>query len=434
VEGKFAADHGTSLRSPDPLPAEVHRPVFRKLHPGPGLSAEEVATDQRLRLREAMVELVGERGYDGVTVRALAGLSKVSTHSFYQHFTDIEACFSYTYESLLRSSLRHTYAAQVKSGDWRERIRTSLRMVLDELDRHPRAARLVLVEAFAPGLRMQPVIRKGVAGFECLLAENLPAGPPRQRPRHMLLGMASGVTRAARGRVEAGVRIDAADLGRELGEWLIGLAETTPLASDAAAIFPRARIGGAETAPVAERFGEVGEERGRILAATAKIALSDGYGRLTGPRIRAAASVSRRAFDANFADVGDCFLATVEAVAAAPGRRGARLLTGSGDWEQRVQRVVAALCAEAARNQALARLVFVELLAAGSRGLRRRERMIAAAASQLRDAAPADRRPPPLVAEASLAAAWQIAQVEVAAGRAVELPSLAPTLAALLAR
>ena len=44
---------------------------LRKLKPGPGLSRQIVAMDQKLRLRLALVALVAEFGFAAVTVRAL---------------------------------------------------------------------------------------------------------------------------------------------------------------------------------------------------------------------------------------------------------------------------------------------------------------------------------------------------------------------------
>ena len=91
-----------------------------------------------------------------------------------------------------------------------------------------------------------------------------------------------------------------------------------------------------------------------------------------------------------------------------------------------------ALCVQAARNRPLARLIFLEIFAPGKVGLLRRERFVTEMSEALRLTVPAAMRPSPLAAEASVAAAWHIAQIDVAAGRANELPRVAPLLSYIL--
>jgi len=67
-----------------------------KLRPGPGMSPVEVERHQRVRLHRAMFQLVAERGYDRVTVRALVSIAKVSSRTFYKHFHGVHDCFEQT--------------------------------------------------------------------------------------------------------------------------------------------------------------------------------------------------------------------------------------------------------------------------------------------------------------------------------------------------
>jgi hypothetical protein len=93
---------------------------------------------------------------------------------------------------------------------------------------------------------------------------------------------------------------------------------------------------------------------------------------------------------------------------------------------------VLALCVQAARDRPLARLILLEIFAPGKVGLLRRERFVTEMSEAFRSTVPAAVRPSSLVAEASVGAAWHIAQVEVAAGRARELPRVAPLFSYIL--
>ena len=53
-------------------------------------------------------------------------------------------------------------------------------------------------------------------------------------------------------------------------------------------------------------------DRARVLAAISELTVADGYSGLTIPRIRSAAGVTRRRFDAVFENVEDCYLTAIE--------------------------------------------------------------------------------------------------------------------------
>jgi AcrR family transcriptional regulator len=174
------------------------------------------------------------------------------------------------------------------------------------------------------------------------------------------------------------------------------------------------------------------DERSLVLSATARLAASGGYGTLTVARIRAAAGVSRKAFDAHFDGVESCFLDAVEQLATRAVEDAARAGSAADSWPAGVYRAVASFCGAAARDPLLPQLAFVEILALGSSGLRRRELLISMAAEQLRGSAPRGFYPSDLGAEASVGATWDAIHHQVAAGRTTLLSQMAPTLSFLL--
>jgi AcrR family transcriptional regulator len=415
--------------------ARPRRSLYAKLKPGPGRSENEVLASQRSRLGRAIIELSAERGFEDVTVRGLTRLAGVSTRSFYKHYANVEECFAHSYESLMRMSLRRSQAARIGSAQPEGAIGPALESLFDDVACDPKAAWLVLVEAYAAGPSMQPRIEESVASFERLLGDSLAAGTGPSVPSdHVVAAIAAAVVRVARWRLYTGEAANLPALADELGAWVVSLLDRRasvetpdrdPLGLAAPSNGNHHREAAGPTA-----LGEMGEDRGRILSATVKLAAVGGFSSLRVPRIRSEAGVSRRSFDARYTGVSECFLEAIEAVAtsgAAAARSEAR---ESATYERGVYRGIRALCSEAASNPALARLVFLDVLAPGRQGLGRRERLISLAAKGLRDGATAcGHRPSELAAEASSAAAWRIAQVEIAAGRTKTLPRLLPLLA-----
>jgi AcrR family transcriptional regulator len=411
--------------------------AYAKLKPGPGRSEDEVFASQRVRLRRAMIELCAERGYEDVTVRSMTRLAGVSTRTFYKHFANAEECFVDTYQSLMQTGLRRAYAAQRGIEDWEPAIRASLRTPLKDLAGDPKAGRLLLTEAFALGPSMQARMKKEIAGFEQLLVDSFAGAPEGFAPRHdIAAGIAAGVMRVARTRLAAGREAELASVADELCDWALSFPSLCAPALEAIERSPfgsgarrNGNGNGAREDPAAAVLGGPGNEEGRILSAAAKLGAANGFAMLTVPKVRAEAGVSRRNFDARFANVGECFLAAIEALVVSAAACADKTARETSSWERWVCAGLESLCAQAAQHPQLARLTMVEIFAPGREGLERRERLVSLGAEQLRAAAPADRRPTELVAEASVAAAWRIAHAEIAAGRPGDVGRLAPVLA-----
>src|SRR5262245_14185427 len=80
---------GASLSTPWGEASELKE---RRLYPGAGTPAEEVARNQRERLFGAIVALASERGYEAITVADVLELSGVSRSAFYEHFANKSEC------------------------------------------------------------------------------------------------------------------------------------------------------------------------------------------------------------------------------------------------------------------------------------------------------------------------------------------------------
>jgi AcrR family transcriptional regulator len=381
-----------------------------------------------------MIELSAERGYEKVTVRSLTRLAGVSTRSFYKHFANVGECFADSYETLMEDGLGRAAEARDGSADSEEAIRALLGSMLTDLSSNPKAARLLLIEAFAAGPALQPRMTEAIGDFERLLGDTLANGNGTLAASGQIVeGVAAATMRVARTRLLDENGVEPTVVADEVGDWMLslpgGYAPVEPPDREPFKSLSRRNGDEAREDPGPTVLGGVGEERGRILSAAVKLAATGGFSELRIPKIRVEAGVSRRSFDASFANAAECFLEAIEAVVTTVASRAQSAAREATSWERRIYRGIRALCDEAASNPVLARLIFVDIFAPGREGLRRREQLVSLAAERLRGAIPLEQRPSELVAEASAAAAWRIAQAEIAGGRAKDLPRLLSLLA-----
>ena len=385
-----------------------------------------------------MVELVAERGYRGVTVRGLSRAAAVSTRTFYKHFANAEECFASTYDSMTRCALRHASPARVSDGDWEGDLRAGLRSLLHRLAEHPKAAQLVLADSFEAGPAVLAETPDAGRQFERLLADIFGGAPGLAPvPPRIVQGMTAGVIHVVRAKLLAVRAAELPEIAAELGDWMVAVANARTV--DRA---PRAGVarGPAEQAvsPAALKglsaalLGTVGSERGRILSATAKLAARSGYRTLTVPKIRRAAGVSRRAFDAHFEDVSNCFLEAIELLTSTAIERAKRRALGTASTERGIRQMTLAFCAEMARAPAFARLGFIDVIAPGRAGLECRERLISITAARLRELAAAKSPLTDLTSEAAAGAGWRILEAEIAAGETSAAPQVAALVSLLI--
>jgi AcrR family transcriptional regulator len=117
-----------------------------------------------------------------------------------------------------------------------------------------------------------------------------------------------------------------------------------------------------------------GHAENRILDAVTELAASHGYGDLTVDAILVAASVSRASFYQYFANVDDCFWCAYRLHAE---RLYDRLCEAIHTGEHGLSAVLDVLARQTAADPVSARLLIGEPLAAGPRGLRERDALIA---------------------------------------------------------
>ncbi len=98
-----------------------------------------------------MAQVVGERGYQGTSVRLLTARARVSSRTFYEEFSGLEECFAALLD--LGLELPSAIIARAFEGEdcWRDGARVALAELLVFFDSEPWLTRVWFVEAMAAG-------------------------------------------------------------------------------------------------------------------------------------------------------------------------------------------------------------------------------------------------------------------------------------------
>jgi AcrR family transcriptional regulator len=112
---------------------------------------EQALKIQRVRILEAMAQVVGERGYQRTSVTSVVANARISRVAFHEVFDDIEGCFLALLRRVMRRSTALITNAFEREGSWPDGVLAGLTALLDFLDTEPLLARICLVEAHAAG-------------------------------------------------------------------------------------------------------------------------------------------------------------------------------------------------------------------------------------------------------------------------------------------
>jgi AcrR family transcriptional regulator len=343
----------------------------RGLRPGPGIPPEEAAANQRERLFAAMVASVSERGYAATTVADLVELSGVARKSFYRLFDDKQACFIAAVQATLAFSI-HALTTSV-DGDWRQRVRADMHMLAEGIALQPAVSRMVLIEADAAGPEALAPLEATSRFLEefgrNLLAESVEWAemPAEITPFHA--GAAQAIARRC---LYEGSEAELPALIEELSDLILSYppppepirTTTRPPA------FPPETI-------------EAHDRSERALRAFTAVVAERGYGNASVRHAIKRAAMSPTTFYASFRDKED-------AMAAAIDSGGAQLVAAimptfrrNPDWPVGVRAALGTFFNFLASRPSLARLMVVEVHAAGPEAVARREAALAPLQDQL---------------------------------------------------
>jgi AcrR family transcriptional regulator len=343
------------------------------------------AAHQLARIHSATIGIVAERGYEALKIRDVVSYAEVSTRAFYEHFGSKEDCFRQTYDLIARRATRRILAAQAGEPDWRKRSQRIFEEFLRGLEQRPEDARLVLIEAYTAGETSLEQAWRAERIFEGMLAECITRSPSGMAvPPLVIEGIVAGIASVSRSHLLGGTVSDLWAARNELLDW--ALCYPDEVAAELAALDRGAiwRDTTHEPLPASSSTGD----RALILAATAELVARSGYSRLTPARVRSAAGVSRKKFEAYFEDLEDCYLAAFEQRAGEALAQAARAQTAASSAAGGVYRAIAALCGQVSADSFLARVCLTDDFPSGPNANRSRQRLLSAITELLSDTSP----------------------------------------------
>jgi AcrR family transcriptional regulator len=430
-----------------------------RIAPPPGLprgphslTREQVASNQRLRLLDGMIDAIGEKGYAASTVSDVIKRAGVSRKAFYEHFANKEECFLATYDSIAAVGQRRVSKAFRRAEGLPDSVQAALGDLFELAIARPDALRVLMVEIGAAGpegieRREQLAVR-----YEDFLRESLGLPPgPGPIPNPVLRGVVGGILHVLYAHLRKGERKQLRKRLPELVNWasaywpapasMMTLVDATPqelhldltggrapgsLSLDAASS-RRRRLPRGENG-ISKSF-VVHSQRERILDAVTNLTARKGYAALTVEGIAAEASVSLQAFYEHFGDKEDAFLVAYEVGHDKVLAVVEQAYESEPDWRYGVRAAIEALFRFLAGEPAFAHLAMVDVLAASERTNARAFKGATSYSQMLRPGlnhSPNGHRPPDVTVQAIAGGLFELMLHHALQRRMHELPVMVP--------
>lgn len=344
------------------------------LRPGPRLSADQVAANQRERLLAATVVAIAEKGYEGTPVAEILRLSGISRTTFYEHFpAGKRECFLTAIDAAMAAGLATVERAWAQAGvgvgarEWDKRLRASLETLMRALVDQPAAAHLCLVDVYAAGLEGLEHADEAARSFAWLATQALGESPERSAlPPAVATALVGGVRQVLERRVRAGQPAALPGQAGELTAWVAAYRNPpTPLRR------PRTR----PPDPGVTRF-IVHDQVQRIFAAVAATVAEKGYPAMTLDDIVRNAGASLTTFYQHFETKEDAFLAAYDTAMAQAAAAAMPPFRWTREWPLAVRAALEAFLGFLAAEPVWARIAMVDVLSLGERGLEHRDRTL----------------------------------------------------------
>jgi AcrR family transcriptional regulator len=424
-----------------------------RLPPGPHrLTSEQVAADQRQRLIDAMLQLVGEDGYAATTVAEVIERAEVSRKTFYEHFEDRKSLLLAAFDASAPVALEEVRAASRRTGGPTRQTEALMWRLCRVARENPSTIALSTIEIAAvdpDGLKRHDRLMGDYGGVidECL------SGGAKQPvlPSTLARALAGGVHRTIDAYLRAKRGDELTALAPELARWTRSYHPVPPGLTTGEGPWPSWSCVGSDGLVGGRAPGTlmlapddyqppIGKQsrgfvhhsnRERILDAVAQLNSAHGYTTLTEQSIAEHADLSKRAFLAHFKNKDDAFASAVEIGHMKGQAIVEQARVSARDWRTGVRHAIYALLEFLASEPCFTRLAFVDAPLAGPAMTRRTHEHAGAYARLLLDESPQRRRPPPIAPEAIVHGLFELAFHHAASNKAAELPYVAPEAAYL---
>lgn len=384
---------------------------------------EEVLADQRQRMIDAMVTLVGEQGYAATTVAHVIERAGVSRKTFYEHFTERKDLLVAAFDEAAPIALEQAQAASERTGGSTRQLESMMRRLCRFARESPGTIALATTEVAADNpvgmLRHDKLMEDyGELIDFCLRDDGQPA-----LTETLARALAGGTHRTIDAHLRTGRARQLPDLGPELARWArshhpvppaLSSSEEPPSpwpwVSSSDGLLGGRAPGTLTLAPdgyqphIGKRSSGFVQHanRERILDAVAQLVSEHGYTELTASAIAERADLPERAFLAHFKSKDEAFAAAVELGHVKGQAIVQRARAATGPWRTNVRNAVHALVEFLASEPYFTRLAFVDASLASPAMAHRTHEHISAYARLLFDGAPQRRRPPLIAPEAAV--------------------------------
>lgn len=290
----------------------VARRPSGRLKPGPGMSAAEVGRHQRARIHDAFLELIAERGYEGITLRSLTRLAGVSTRTFYRHFADKDDCLLDVHGNATWTLLRRIEESSAGAISPAEKTKRAIEAIVGEWARDPRAARLMLVDATAGSARIVDQARWAnrlvQAKLRFYFADGATGAAQSTATSVTSVGLLAGLSSAARFRLLTDGSTGLAGMSKGLTRWALSYNAAQEVlfvqrTTDCATYLPPRAPGRGRDSSLPT------DERALIVSAASRLLAKDGHPNLTAENIASAAGLPKRSFFKYFLNRFECLIA-----------------------------------------------------------------------------------------------------------------------------
>lgn len=388
----------------------------RKLAPGFRLPPESVARNQRWRLLAAMVATVAEHGYEGTTVADVVELSGVSRTAFYKHFANKEECFVAAVDESIGFATTAVRAAHDREGAWNERLIAAFEVLVAQVVDQPAAARACLLEVFVAGPAAIEHADRGGAALARWIREGAEQSEEYAGIHPAVVrGIVGGMRKVISNRLRLGEEAALPALAPELAEW--ALSYRTPSVAIAR---PRIR-----PAPDGQLF-VAHDQVERIFAALAAVVREKGYWSMTLDDVAERAATSFSTFYSHFRTKEDAFMAAYDTGVAQAYAAALPPFQRAPDWPHAIRAALEGFLGYLSRETNWAHAGVVEVLAAGRRGMERRDEAIQIFAMLLEPGFELAPQTPRVVPEAIGGAIFDLLYEEIREHDAERLSELLP--------
>jgi AcrR family transcriptional regulator len=155
-----------------------------------GKTADERVAERRVRLIDAGLDLFGEHGYAGTSIRAVLRQAGLRDRYFGESFANLDELLAAVYDQLIDEEVTACRAAIEATAGHSEGARAMIETISRSLESNPGHARIKLREVFSGGPVVTKQRQEGLSRLAQLVADLLPDNDAVAQRNRILLARA----------------------------------------------------------------------------------------------------------------------------------------------------------------------------------------------------------------------------------------------------